>query len=601
MPAEAQVQQRQRSEAGVPLLEYFDDPPWTFPTVRVGPPGRSQIANFTSVQVNVNAQGQNILNDAANEPALCVDPTNRNRIAIGWRQFNSISSNFRQGGYGFTTNRGQTWTFPGVIEQNVFRSDPVLQSDINGRFYYLSLTQDFYCDIWRSVNGGGSWTRVAPAAGGDKQWFCIDTTNSIGQGHMYQAWSTAGNNYGGRQFSRSTNGGATWSNPINIPNSMVWGTLDVGPNGEMYIGGSDSGSAFYFARSSNAKDASQSVTFDMSRTINLGGSMVYGGSVNPAGLAGQVWIAADRSGGATNGYLYMLCSVRRSTSNPCDVMFSRSTDGGNSWSTGVRINDDATGQGKWHWFGTLSVAPNGRIDVIWYDTRNSSNNSHSELWYTYSTNGGVSFAQNMRISGPFNHSLGYPNQNKLGDYIGMVSDNAGADVAYAATFNGEQDIYYVRIEALPETAVPDGVQILQGTLISGGAGNLAADDSSYLVTQALFSPSLIGDPLRIQVSSHTGKRAPSALQFRFDGRVDATGLTQKLSMYNFQTGSYELVDTRPAPTTDTTIVFNASGDLSRFINQATGELRALLAYSGFNAANLLWRARTDMVNWVITN
>ncbi len=48
-----------------------------------------------SHQVNVNAQGLNILGDAANEPSIAVDPTAPNRIAIGWRQFDTIASNFR--------------------------------------------------------------------------------------------------------------------------------------------------------------------------------------------------------------------------------------------------------------------------------------------------------------------------------------------------------------------------------------------------------------------------------------------------------------------------------------------------------------------------
>ena len=46
-------------------------------------------------------------------------------------------------------------------------------------------------------------------------------------------------------------------------------------------------------------------------------------------------------------------------------------------------------QNKWHWFGTLSVAPNGRIDVVWYDTRNAANNIDSQLFYSWSTDGGV--------------------------------------------------------------------------------------------------------------------------------------------------------------------------------------------------------------------
>src|SRR5437762_363732 len=52
----------------------------------------------TSFQVNVNGSGQNIVGDAANEPSMCLDPNNPNRIAIGWRQFDTTNSNFRQSG-----------------------------------------------------------------------------------------------------------------------------------------------------------------------------------------------------------------------------------------------------------------------------------------------------------------------------------------------------------------------------------------------------------------------------------------------------------------------------------------------------------------------
>ena len=72
----------------------------------------SQHGPFTSYQVNVDGNGQNMTGDAANEPSTSVDPTNPNKMAIGWRQFNSVASNFRQAGWGFTTNRGVSWTFP---------------------------------------------------------------------------------------------------------------------------------------------------------------------------------------------------------------------------------------------------------------------------------------------------------------------------------------------------------------------------------------------------------------------------------------------------------------------------------------------------------
>ena len=85
---------------------------------------------------------------------------------------------------------------------------------------------------------------------------------------------------------------------------------------------------------------------------------------------------------------------------------------------------------------------------VWLDTRYAANNTASQLFYSYSTNAGVTWARNIPVSTSFNPFLGYPNQNKIGDYITMVSDNTGADVAYTATFNGEQDIYYVRVAPL---------------------------------------------------------------------------------------------------------------------------------------------------------
>jgi hypothetical protein len=409
----------------------------------------SQFGAYTSYQVNVDANGNNIVGDAANEPSICVDPTNRSKMSIGWRQFDSVASNFRQAGFAYTTNGGRTWINPGVLQLNVFRSDPVLSSDNIGRFFYLSLLQDFFADLWRSLNRGQSWTNIAPADGGDKEWFTIDNT-STGRGFQYQSWSTDGNNYGGRQFTRSTNGGLTWMNPINIPNSPAWGTLDVDSNGNLFIGGVNlSTNQIWCIRSTNAKNGAVVPTFDQSTAVNLGGHIAFGEPINPEGLVGQVFLAVDRSGASTNNNVYMLASIQPAgATNGSDVMFARSTNGGQAFSAPRRINDDPVNHAKWHWFGTLSVAGNGRIDVVWFDTRNAVNNISSQLFYSYSADGGNTWSRNTAVSNLFNPFLGFPNQNKIGDYITTVSDNAGANVAYAATFTGQEDIYYLRVAPL---------------------------------------------------------------------------------------------------------------------------------------------------------
>src|SRR5881396_2188419 len=201
-------------------LEKYDNPPAPPRKIETSPRMVSPYAGFISYQANVDQNGNNILGDAANECVISVDPTNHNRMTIAWRQFNDVTSNFRQGGWGYTADGGVHWTFPGVLQNGVFRSDPVTNSDEIGQFFYLSLQSDvnlsFFCDdLWRSTNGGQTWVERSPdrgAGGGDKQWFTIDKTNGPGHGFQYQSWDTSTCS-GSGQFSRSTDGGVTWMTP----------------------------------------------------------------------------------------------------------------------------------------------------------------------------------------------------------------------------------------------------------------------------------------------------------------------------------------------------------------------------------------------------
>ena len=234
-----------------------------------------------------------------------------------------------------------------------------------------------------------------------------------------------------------------FENCTTIPNEPYWGTLAVGPNGDLYVGGTDGYSYdFLVAKSTNAQISGQTVTWNSYTTVSLDGSITYGIGPNPDGLGGQTSIAVDTSGGPYNGYVYLLCSVERnSNSDPLDVMFARSTNGGVNWSSPIRVNDDASTT-AYQWFGTMSVAPNGRIDVIWLDTRDHPGTYLSALYYSYSTDAGTTWSQNERLSDYFDPHVGWPNQDKMGDYFHMMSDYSGANLAWAATFNGEQDVYY---------------------------------------------------------------------------------------------------------------------------------------------------------------
>lgn len=412
---------------------------------QTSPSYRYSSGNFTTVQVNVDENGNNILNDAANEPSIAMDPTNPNHMVIGWRQFDDISSNFRQAGYGYTTDGGQTWTFPGCIEPGVFRSDPVLGFDADGNIYYNSLTVqgDYWCDVYKSTDGGATWDAGTFAYGGDKQWFSIDRTSGPGRGNHYEYWSTASicEPY---YFTRSINSAASFEDCISIQGEPYWGTVCVAGNGDLYVGGVYNND-FVVVKSSNAQYPGQMPLWDYAVPVDLDGSIVgFGGfnCPNPQGLLGQTIIAVDSSGGENHGNIYLLCSVERYSNNdPMDVMFIRSTDDGQTWSSALKINDDP-GTSAWQWFGTMSVAPDGRIDVIWLDTRDNPGTVLSALYYSYSSDGGITWSENEKLSEVFDPHVGWPDQSKMGDYFDMFSDNRGAHIAWANTLNGEEDVYY---------------------------------------------------------------------------------------------------------------------------------------------------------------
>lgn len=418
--------------------------------IKTSPAYTGRGAGIYTTQVNISSSGENILGDAANEPSIAVDPTNPERIMIGWRQFDDVNSSFRQAGYAYSLDAGETWTFPGSIDAGVFRSDPVLGCDPEGNFYYNSLTVDagdeYSCTVYRTSEGGVEWDEGVYAHGGDKQWMVIDNTDGFGSGHNYSFWTQSFSVCYPGFFTRSSDLGASYESCIEVTGYPHWGTLAVGPVGELYIAGAGDEYDIILVKSTNARLAGSIITWPTYTPVDMDGFTTGWTQVNPQGLLGQVYVDVDVSEGPGRGNVYVLASVDRYNQDPADVMFARSTDGGLSFEDPVRINDDQ-GTSNYQWFGTMSVAPDGRIDVVWLDTRlDLLGGVYSALFYSYSVDQGVSWSPNERLSDQFDPHLGWPQQDKMGDYFHMVSDDGGAHLAWANTINGEQDVYYSYIE-----------------------------------------------------------------------------------------------------------------------------------------------------------
>jgi hypothetical protein len=440
---------------------------------------------YVSIQVNIDPLGSNIFGDAANEPSIAVNPTNPANMVIGWRQFDTIASNFRQAGWAYTFDGGQHWTFPGVLEPGVFRSDPSLDADSHGTFFYQSLKGNLRADVFRSTNGGVTWLPAVPEFGGDKNWLAIDRTGGASDGFLYGIWQRFGGACcGANTFTRSTNAGASFQTPVPVSFFPVFGTMTVGPSGEVYATGIDGTVGqdtdhYVVAKSTTAKNPAVTPTFTGTR-VDLGGSMEIGAGPNPGGLLGQPNVFVNRAPGPRHGHVYVLGSVVAPGGvDPMDVHIISSANGGSLWSIPMRVNDDSLD--GWQWMAAGAVSPNGRIDAVWNDTRNSSALNVSQLFYAYSWDGGDTWSPNVPVSPLFDSSLGYPQQSKMGDYSTVVSDPTGADVAYTATFNGEQDIYYLRV--FPDC---NGNAISDVTDLANGIG--VDCDANHIPDQCQIGP-----------------------------------------------------------------------------------------------------------------
>ena len=81
-----------------------------------------------------------------------------------------------------------------------------------------------------------------------------------------------------------------------------------------------------------------------------------------------------------------------------DIFYIRSTDGGATWTQPRNITDDPPAELAGQYYPNIQVAPNGRVDVVFYDTRFDPGIRSNDVVYTHSTDNGETWAKNVRIS-----------------------------------------------------------------------------------------------------------------------------------------------------------------------------------------------------------
>lgn len=128
-----------------------------------------------------------------------------------------------------------------------------------------------------------------------------------------------------------------------------------------------------------------------------------------------------------------------------DIFLMRSADGGATWSGPVRANDDLGTNGQFDpW---VSVNPSGTVCVAWYDRRNDVTDIDLDVYFTTSTDRGVTFSPNQRANDTRivlaqDLVIGSDDNAWFGEYLGLESDATNAYLAWTDTRNLERDIYF---------------------------------------------------------------------------------------------------------------------------------------------------------------
>jgi len=367
------------------------------------------------------------------EIVLVRHPTNQNIMFGGANT--TVSGIFGQGGY-ITTNGGVNWTGNDLLPPfTQSSSDPAPAIDKDGRIIFTTLDVPGIVAAY-STNNGVSWSsRITINSGSEDKNFAAsdDASSSAYYGRTYCVWSHFVGNPPA-VISYTTNGGVSWSpmSQINTPPAGHYsqGTdIAIGPAGEVYVcwAAPTSSSPFTedflgFAKSTTG-GTSWTVTENAYDMNGIRASSLNGWNFRVNGFPR---IAVDRSGGPRNGWIYIVTAERNlaPAGTDADVVMHKSTNGGVTWSAGIRVNQDPLNNSAVQFFPAIRVDEAGGVNICFYDNRNyPAFNDSCETFMARSTDGGTTWTDfvvsdhRWKVKGEA--GLG----NYGGDYIGISSGN----------------------------------------------------------------------------------------------------------------------------------------------------------------------------------
>jgi hypothetical protein len=411
------------------------------------------------------AQEKNISNGNVfeGEPFIAVNLNNNQHLVAAWMGFVlgqtgrlsiKVKTSFDGG-----RNWSSTYAIPHVV--STYKSaDPSLAFDKNGNLFLCFIDYRESPDsggvyVLKSTDGGLNWgnpVKVIDAYDDgskrpiDRPWMSVNENGD----KLYittkpAPWIPAPNR---PYFTSSVDSGLTWRQLRYIDSTgFLVGNQIAGP----MPAPAAVGDLVYAVYPSYFPSESPYARFIIAKSDNAGNGFGYSVVLNGTTPANndtaktgyQLLINPSNTNHLTFLYLY------RYNGGDMDVMLTESLNAGTTWTTPIRINDDAVGNGKMQDMIWGSFDKDGDLIISWRDRRNASGSGYataSEFYAAFRDKDSVNFSQNFKLSDTlvdFNNILLESGNDFM--CIDLTDDTISA--VWGNTKDGSLDIWFVRIVA----------------------------------------------------------------------------------------------------------------------------------------------------------
>ena len=598
--------------------------------------------NGASAGTNVRTSGAQT--SSRSESDIRINYWDPSKIIAG---SNNISGSGQQGMY-YSSDGGVTWgqTYLPLASGDSFHSDPTVDWTSDGTAWSTTMGINgnvLKVQSYRSTNGGATWVFDGTVSGTqtqtDKQMQWIDhSASSPYKDQNYVIWHNGAPAYMNRRTSTG------WGTPIKVSGTETTGTsigADVKTNsaGDVFGFWPDTGSrGIYVVKSTNggasysapARIVTTYDSYDIGvPAFNNRRILIYvSGGTYRNGTTNNVYaLWADLSG--DTGCTTATNEPGASTTSTCKtrIWFSRSTDGGATWSARVKINNQSGLNDQFNPFLAVDET-NGNIGAMYYDTVADAGRKKVDVYYQLSTNGGVSWEAPVKVTTSMTDETvaGADSGNQFGDYNSLSGHANKFFPSWTDRRNsGKEEIWTAPITATSTATYSIGGSAgTSGATVSAGSASATSDASNdytisglaagtYTVTPSksgcTFSPS--SSSITITAANVTGVNFTATCTtptFTISGNAGTSGATVtagaasttsdasgNYSMSGFAAGTYTVTPSKsgctfsPASSSVTITSASVTASFTAACGSGDTQLTSGVAVTGQSVAAGAWK------------